>query len=441
MRAVKTARDHFIGFANNVTAKNRYDGAESNRDLSDWSRKGPLPDLASSRPGRSNDFERRPPREFQSDDKPRDFTWERKGPLSPLPQAERPPPSRDGSRAPPMMERSESRRGMGNRRESPAWGPGEGRQDSRPPRREFADRPERPERAPTAAEKEINWRNNMRPDAAQGQPAQSRDGSEAPSSPVVGAQQPAGRPKLNLAKRTVSEAPDILSPASSAEAKANPFGAARPIDTAAREREIEEKRIQAKKEADDKVLEERRLAKEAAEAKEAADKAAAEEAAKEAAETAQKLAAGAAAAQVHAEDVNSPTEDPITNGGPDQQRAPVRPRENREPRERREARDQESLQANVQTRATESINWRQPFGDRPASSRGGIPSGPRRGGGPGRGQERGPRDPTRVPRPNGSAQVQETSADQAPPTPTVDEDGWTTVPNKGRRQSNRPLAS
>lgn len=47
---------------------------------------------------------------------------------------------------------------------------------------------------------------------------------------------------------------------SASDAKASPFGAARPIDTAAKEREIEEKRelaVRQKKEADDKVKEDR----------------------------------------------------------------------------------------------------------------------------------------------------------------------------------------
>jgi translation initiation factor 4B len=72
---------------------------------------------------------------------------------------------------------------------------------------------------------------------------------------------------LNLAKRTVSEAPDAATPASSTSSKPNPFGAARPIDTATREKEIEEKRqleIRQKKEADDKAREERKT-KDAAE--------------------------------------------------------------------------------------------------------------------------------------------------------------------------------
>ena len=55
--------------------------------------------------------------------------------------------------------------------------------------------------------------------------------------------------------------------ATSNDSKASPFGAARPIDTFAKEKEIEEKRqlaLRQKKEHDDKVREEKRLAKESA---------------------------------------------------------------------------------------------------------------------------------------------------------------------------------
>jgi translation initiation factor 4B len=71
---------------------------------------------------------------------------------------------------------------------------------------------------------------------------------------------------LNLAKRTVSEAQPSQDAATPSD-KPNPFGAARPIDTATREKEIEEKRqlaIRQKKEADDKAREEKK-AKETAE--------------------------------------------------------------------------------------------------------------------------------------------------------------------------------
>ncbi|KAK4241875.1 hypothetical protein C8A03DRAFT_29904 [Achaetomium macrosporum] len=396
-----------------------FDRTESFREL-DWSqRKGPLADI----PGRGSD--RRGPdfgerrREFQpaDDGKVRDFSnWERRGPLSPLPQQER-PESREGSRSRGMDARSESFRG--NRRASPAaWGPSEGRQDSRPPRREFADRPERPdrpERVPTAAETVSNWRSQMRPDAPIKSPGQSREGSEAPPSPAAAAALPAGRPKLNLAKRTVSEATDAAPATStSSGSKPNPFGAARPIDTTAREREVEERRQREKREAEERAKEEKR-AKEAA-AKEAAEKAAAEEAAK----------ANGVTEKTPADEAKTADKEGTLAEATNEQKVPIR---SREPREA------------PKSRALESGSWRQPTGEQRAPSRGSHgPSAPRRG------PPRGPRDTARPPRSNGSGatpqQPQSPSVEQTPPTPTVDEDGWTTVPNKGRRgQGNRAIVS
>lgn len=170
--------------------------------------------------------------------------------------------------------RVRSNDGPRERRQSPAWGEGRSNDGSRPPRREFQDRPHY-DRQPTAPELDNQWRARMRPDA----PAKSPSGTpetSVPSSPAPQHAAPATRPKLNLTKRTVSDS-DPVPPTASSEthSKSNPFGAARPIDTAAREREIEEKRelsIRQKKEADEKAREEKR-------AKEAAEKAAAKEAA------------------------------------------------------------------------------------------------------------------------------------------------------------------
>lgn len=432
------------------------------RDFNDWTRKGPLADLprGNDRRGSGSDsFERRAPREPMADDgKVRDYNnWERRGPLSPLAQAERPrgsggSGSREGSRARNMETRADS---YTNRRASPAWGPGEGRQEgSRPPRREFSDRPERAERAPTAAEKDNQWRTSMRPDLPVKSPGQSREGSEAPSSPAATHALPVGRPKLNLTKRTVSDAPDITSPALSAtHSKASPFGAARPIDTAAREREIEEKRVAAikqKKEADEKAKEERRLAKEAA-AKEAAEKEAAD---KEAAEQAAEKAQGEEAAREEAAKEEAAKEEgSVANGKPEaaqdkeeagqeeptqsaggsqdgEQKAAARPREPRgEPRG--------DAAPGFKSRAVESGNWRQASaGEHRGGSRGGhIPSGPRRGGG---GPPRGPRndrsDTGRQSRVNGSGPAHQSQAESSESgAVTVDEDGWTIVPNKNRR--------
>jgi translation initiation factor 4B len=265
------------------------EGRSEAREITDWTRKGPLPDLpgqrrtsdrgggfsrggggydAASDAGSDRGERRRPP-PFAGDGKERDFgNWERKGPLSPA------------AAAPNAMAR-EGRQpsfqgGAREHRQSPAWG--EGREDSgsRGPRREFqpSERPPPVERAPTAADQDSQWRTKMRPDApASASPTGTPDGS-TPSSPAPAAAAPAGRPRLNLAKRTVSEAQPQAEAASSSN-KPNPFGAARPIDTAAREKEIEEKKqleLRQKKEADDKAREERKAkeAEKAAAAKDAA---------------------------------------------------------------------------------------------------------------------------------------------------------------------------
>ena len=210
---------------------------------------------------------------FEGDGKSRDFSnWERKGPPTPI---ERAPPSREGrpSRGPDRgFERAFERR------PSPAWGEGKSQDSgSRPPRPV-------PERQPTAAEMDNQWRARMKPDppAKEEKPSASPtpDPSQ-PSSPAASAAAPAPapapapamRPRLNLQKRTVSEVPTegTLSATSATDNKASPFGAARPIDTAAKEAAIAEKReVQRKqREAEDKV----RLEKEKAEkAEKAADK-------------------------------------------------------------------------------------------------------------------------------------------------------------------------
>jgi translation initiation factor 4B len=245
------------------------------KDMSDWTRKGPLADLPGRRaPERSGGFgrnfdapseagsdggSRRRPPPFEGDGKVRDFgNWERRGPLSPASAG----PTREGGR--PGNQEGPPR----ERRQSPAWGEGRSQDGSRPPRREFQDRPQF-DRQPTAPELDNQWRTKMRPDAAAKSPTATPDAS-TPSSPAPQPAAPATRPRLNLSKRTVSDSDPA--PASSTDAKSNPFGAAKPIDTATREREIEEKRqlaIRQKKEADDKVREDRK-AKEAAERKEKA---------------------------------------------------------------------------------------------------------------------------------------------------------------------------
>jgi len=201
----------------------------------------------------------------QGDGKVRDFgNWDRKGPLTPtLPTGA---PSRS-------FDRPASRDGTSLRRNSPAWGEGrsEGKsqEGSRPPRREFVERPV-VERPPTAAEQDSQWRTKMKPDApppAPTQPARSPALSHrelsTPPSPAGAPAAPATRPKLNLAKRTVSESPSESSAAPAVDSKASPFGAAKPVDTATKEKKVEEKRqiaLQEKKEADEKARAERRAA-------------------------------------------------------------------------------------------------------------------------------------------------------------------------------------
>lgn len=251
---------------------------ESSRDFSDWSRKGPLPDLpqqrrVSDRGGFGNRFDsgasdagsdRAPSRRgFESDGKVRDFgNWERKGPLSPMAPAAG--SLREGGR-------QKSRDGPAFRHNSPAWGEGRSQDGSRPPRREFQEKPV-VQREPTAAERDNQWRANMRPDAPAKSPTPtpSREASNPPSPAQPPA--PAGRPKLNLQKRTVSEAVPASPAPETGDSKASPFGAARPIDTSAREKEIAEKRelaLRQKREADEKEraekAEQKRLAKEAKE--------------------------------------------------------------------------------------------------------------------------------------------------------------------------------
>lgn len=252
------------------------EGRSEAREITDWTRKGPLPDLpgqrrtsdrggfsrgggfdAASDAGSERADRRRPP-PFAGDGKERDFgNWERKGPLSPAAPAPN-AMAREG-RQPSFQG------GAREQRQPPTWG--EGREDSGPrgPRREFqpSERPQY-DRQPTAPEMDSQWRTKMRPDAPPSVSPTATPDASTPSSPAPAPAAPAGRPRLNLAKRTVSEAQPAAD-ATPASNKPNPFGAARPIDTAARDKEIEEKRqleLRQKKEADDKAREEKK-AKEA----------------------------------------------------------------------------------------------------------------------------------------------------------------------------------
>ena len=109
----------------------------------------------------------------------------------------------------------------------------------------------------------------MRPDAPAAPPTKSPTPSSrelsVPSSPAAPSA-PATRPKLNLQKRTVSDSEQSPGPTSAvSDAKASPFGAAKPIDTFSREKAVEEKRqlaLREKKEAEEKAREEKRVADE-----------------------------------------------------------------------------------------------------------------------------------------------------------------------------------
>ncbi|MCJ1478898.1 hypothetical protein MMC13_007582 [Lambiella insularis] len=262
------------------------------RDFGDWARKGPLADVPgqrrpSDRPtfgsdrggerggfGGGRNFEnasdaggerpnRRPAYE-QGDGKIRDFgNWERKGPLTPTLPSSAP--------ATKSVDRPVSRDEPRERRNSPAWGEGRSQEGSRPPRKEFVERP-MVDRAPTAPEADSQWRSKMRPDPPAAPPAVSPTPSNkelsVPSSPAATASPvpPTSRPKLNLQKRTVSQAePSPALGTAVTDPRASPFGAAKPIDTTAREKEVAERRereAREKKEQDDKAREAKRLADE-----------------------------------------------------------------------------------------------------------------------------------------------------------------------------------
>ena len=102
----------------------------------------------------------------------------------------------------------------------------------------------------------------MRPDPPVASPQAPPADVQRPPSPAPAPAPLATRPKLNLQKRTVSQAEASPSlPSGNADSKASPFGAAKPIDTSAREKEIEEK-IKQRKEQEEKVKEEKRVAEE-----------------------------------------------------------------------------------------------------------------------------------------------------------------------------------
>jgi translation initiation factor 4B len=238
---------------------------------------------------------------------------------------------------------------------------------------------------------------------------------------------------LNLAKRTVSEAIDLPSPSStSGDAKASPFGAARPIDTAAKEREIEEKRLAAlreKKEAEEKAKEEKR---EAARASKAA------EAEKQEADGEKKVEILQRPDGEEAAQEEETIEKESQNGNIVDDKA-VQPKE---------------IVRDIKPKSSETGAWRRPSGG-PPPPRDDIPRGPRgrgRGRGEGRGEGRGgPRHfEDRPPRQNTNGGGSPAAAAQAPAAEpeaaALEEDGWSTVskPKKNNRGGNagaRAIAS
>ncbi|KAI5840238.1 hypothetical protein DFP73DRAFT_529321 [Morchella snyderi] len=220
------------------------------RTLGEWRRTGPLPALentgrrGSERGGfgdrgdrggfgdrdrdrmssESGDRGERRQSAFEGSDKLRNLDkWERTGPLPPsTPTA--------GEHRPRSGERNERGEPREFRRRSPAPS-AEGT-----PKREYRERPAI-ERQPTAPERDNEWRRGARPDP----PAPQRTPT-APSSPVAATT----RPRLELKKRSEHPIePALASATSDSSSKPNPFGAARPIDTFQRDKEVEEKRLAA----------------------------------------------------------------------------------------------------------------------------------------------------------------------------------------------------
>lgn len=238
-----------------ITAKDRGD----ERTLGEWRRTGPLPALEGP-PRRSGGFgggfgdrdrdrlgsesgdrpERRQSN-YEASDRVRGLDkWERTGPLSPS----TPTSSEHGGR-PRSGDRSERGEPREFRRRSPAPGP------DGASKREYRER-QPIDRQSTAPERDNEWRRGARPD-----PPPVQRVATAPSSPVA----QTTRPRLELKKRSEHPVePALASATSDSSTKPNPFGAAKPIDTFQREKEVEEKRlatIAAKKAKEEKAKEEK----------------------------------------------------------------------------------------------------------------------------------------------------------------------------------------
>jgi len=230
---------------------------------------------------------------------------------------------------------------------------------------------------------------------------------------------------LNLAKRTVSETTDLPSPSTaSVDPKSSPFGAARPIDTATKEKEIEEKRLAAiheKKEAEEKAREEKRLAKEAAKVEKSNATNGDDESESPTPDGTKKVEILQRNDKEDHKATEAETAEEETQNGEIVDDKAVKPRET--------TRD-------VRSKPTESGAWRRPSGG-PKPPRNDAPRGPRADGPP-----RGPRnDGPRPPRTNGGT----ATSPPAQPSPveteaaTLEEDGWSTVskPKKNQRGGNQ----
>ncbi|PUU76554.1 hypothetical protein B9Z19DRAFT_990200 [Tuber borchii] len=252
--AVNMSGESFCGRGVKISVAEPQKDRGDDRTQGEWRRSGPPPPLAdpprrgSERGDRLGDrfgeggdrgdrrhsyndaSERAPPREA------RELDWGKKTALPPTPTAS------EHSGRPRSGDRE-------YRRRSPAPASEGGRSGS------HRERPQI-ERQQTAPERNNAWRNTARPDPPAVQ--EPLHGS-TPASPVV----PHIRPRLELKPR--SEHPIEPGPTSAAStgesSKANPFGAARPIDTSQREKEVAERRaaaIVARKAKEDKAREEKK---------------------------------------------------------------------------------------------------------------------------------------------------------------------------------------
>jgi len=143
--------------------------------------------------------------------------------------------------------------------------------------------------------------------------------ASTPTSPVAAAapSAPVSRPRLNLAKRTVSEAPASSdSTTAPADSKASPFGAARAVDTAARDQEIAEKRLAQRKKQEEEAK--------AKEEKQKVEKA--EKAEKEKAEKEKEKAAKAEKPQENGKPVKTGSKETTKEGSKEEDSKPEAPR-------------------------------------------------------------------------------------------------------------------